>query len=104
MVSSRAFFLLVRVVLSLLGATAATVPVLILYDAASGPTAAATSLAGDDAVQLEAEQPCANAEDPATFVYDESSDLRVAGGDKAMRAYDGDLERAVGHAAGARGS
>jgi hypothetical protein len=94
--------LIVGSVLSPLRAVAATIPMLVAYDASVRSTAT-TVLAGHEAVRTEAadaERPALNDYDAARLVYEGPSNPHVFGGTGAVHAYDDALEhaRTVEHA------
>lgn len=88
-----ALFLLVGLVLSPLHAVAATIPMLIVYDAAVGPTAT-TAIGTDNAVRSETGHSRITAYDDARFGYDKPSRPRLARGAGAFCTYDDALEHA----------
>lgn len=87
-----ALFVLVGIVVSPLRAVAATIPMLIAYDAEVRPTAM-RALGRPDAVGSEKERAQAACDD-ATFAYDDSSTPPVAAGAGAVCAYDDALNLA----------
>ena len=85
------FLILLGVVLSPLRAMAATIPVLIAYDADGGPDAS-TQLGGPNAVRPEAERSRINVYDSVESGYDPSTRLRGGAGMGAVNDYDDDFE------------